>query len=29
MMKKSVKIFLWVLGGLVGLVALALLSLPL
>ena len=29
MMKKSVKIFLWVLGGLVGFVALALLSLPL
>ena len=29
MMKKSVKIFLWVLGGLVGLVVLALLSLPL
>ena len=28
-MKKSVKIFLWVLGGLVGLVVLALLSLPL
>ncbi len=28
-MKKSIKIFLWVLGGLVGLVVLALLSLPL